>query len=101
MAARIFDDNDWQAFSGAECFPNGFQPVIDDGDEDFIFIGCGTGIEVYEKSLLAAEHPLDVGPWRLRMLIPNAGVARLIIDNLGEQIPDMTRKQLLDLGFSR
>lgn len=87
MTARTFDQNDWDAFAGAESFPNGDQPLIDDSDERILYIASANSIEAHENGS---------GVWALQIELPNAPIAALILNNLPGTIDELT-----ELGFER
>lgn len=94
MAAKSFDQNDWDAFSGAESFPNGDQPLIDASDERILYIASANNIEAHESSLVCDDR--DPGVWALHIELPNASIAALILNNLPGTI-----EELQSLGFVR
>lgn len=89
---KSFDEHDWSAFSGAKRFPNGDDPLIDADDEQLLYVATADGFEVHESSL-DNDNP---GFWSLPMNLPNAAIARHIMQTL----PGTTH-ELAELGFMR
>lgn len=50
MSVRDFDQQEYALFAGAEAFPCGGCPLVDASDEELLFIGGGSGIEVFSNN---------------------------------------------------
>ena len=85
---REFNEQDWSLFSGANNFADGKEPLIDDSQDDLIFIASGNGLEVISSDAESA-YALDV-------IFPNQMIARTLLASLPGTIDE-----LVDLGFDQ
>ena len=85
---REFTENDWSLFAGAEPFTDGKEPLIDDSQDDLVFVASRNGFEVISSDAEQA-YLLDVQ-------FPNQMIARTLLAALPGTI-----EELVDLGFER
>lgn len=85
---RPFTDEDWLLFAGAEEFPNGDRPLIDDDQEDLIFIAGRDQIEVVQSDAEAA--------WAMPVKFFNADSAQVFLAGLPGTV-----EELVALGFEK
>lgn len=88
---REFTDNDWDAFAGAEIFPCGGSPIIDDSDEHLVLIASGAQIEAVPTT---GDNILTV--YALQVQFPTQEAAKVFM----RALPG-TMNELLEVGFER
>lgn len=77
--------------SGAENFPNGDSPLIDDSDDFLLYVGAKGRVEVVSN-----REEDDYGTWSLPVSFPNAASCAVFIRSLPGTV-----EELEDIGFTR
>ena len=88
---REFTETDWDAFAGAEIFPCGGTPIIDDEDEHLVLVASGNSVEVIPTT---GDNIMTI--YAMQIAFPTQEAAKIFLRGLPG-----TMSELIDVGFER
>ena len=88
---REFTENDWDAFAGADIFPCGGSPIIDDEDEHLVLVASGSQVEAIPTT---GDNLMTI--YAIKVAFPTQEAAKIFLRGLPG-----TMSELIDVGFER